>query len=79
LSGAAVLITALTGLIGALYKEGVFISKVPLELQRRVVNDVVKHRAYTAIVILCAAYAGAVLLQGATMASTKQRLLAEAR
>jgi ABC-type multidrug transport system fused ATPase/permease subunit len=39
---------------------------VPLEMQRRVVNDIVKHRPYAAIVLLCAAYLGAVLLQGAT-------------
>ena len=39
---------------------------VPLELQRRVVNDVVKNRVYFDIVLLCGAYAGAVLLQGST-------------
>jgi ABC-type multidrug transport system fused ATPase/permease subunit len=39
---------------------------VPLELQRRVVNDVVKNRSYNAVVLLCSAYVGAVLLQGAT-------------
>jgi len=38
---------------------------VPLELQRRVVNDAVKHRQYSAVLWLCAAYAGAVVLQGA--------------
>jgi ABC-type multidrug transport system fused ATPase/permease subunit len=37
---------------------------VPLELQRRIVNDAVKHRQYSAVVMLCAAYAGAVILQG---------------
>ena len=37
---------------------------VPLELQRRVVNDAVKHRRYSAVVLLCATYAAAVLLQG---------------
>jgi len=37
---------------------------VPLELQRRVVNDAVKHRQYSAVLLLCAAYAGAVILQG---------------
>jgi ABC-type multidrug transport system fused ATPase/permease subunit len=37
---------------------------VPLELQRRTVNDIVKHRPYVAIAFLCAAYAGTVLLQG---------------
>ena len=39
---------------------------VPLELQRRVVNDVVKHRAFSAVVLLCGGYVGAVLLQGGT-------------
>jgi len=44
---------------------GVFLLEVvPLELQRRVVNDAVKHRQYDAVLLLCAAYAGAVLLQG---------------
>ncbi|HVC50639.1 MAG TPA: hypothetical protein VND87_01320 [Stellaceae bacterium] len=37
---------------------------VPLELQRRVINDVVNTRSYRAIVWLCAAYVGAVLAQG---------------
>jgi ABC-type multidrug transport system fused ATPase/permease subunit len=37
---------------------------VPLELQRRIVNDAVKHRQYSAVLWLCAAYAGAVVLQG---------------
>ncbi|HEX5453173.1 MAG TPA: hypothetical protein VFX06_05220 [Stellaceae bacterium] len=41
------------------------IEVVPLELQRRIVNDAVKNRQYGAIVLLCAVYAGAVLLQGA--------------
>jgi ABC-type bacteriocin/lantibiotic exporter with double-glycine peptidase domain len=39
---------------------------VPLELQRRVVNDAVKNRSYSAIVMLCGAYVAAVLVQGAT-------------
>ena len=39
---------------------------VPLELQRRIVNDLVKGREYRAIVILCAVYCGAVLVQGGT-------------
>jgi ABC-type multidrug transport system fused ATPase/permease subunit len=39
---------------------------VPLELQRRVVNDAVKSRHYRDILLLCAAYAGAVLVQGTT-------------
>jgi ABC-type multidrug transport system fused ATPase/permease subunit len=37
---------------------------VPLELQRRVVNDVVKDHQYSGVILLCAAYAGAVFLQG---------------
>jgi ABC-type multidrug transport system fused ATPase/permease subunit len=39
---------------------------VPLEIQRRVINNLVKERAFQWVVILCAAYAGAVLFQGAT-------------
>ena len=39
---------------------------VPLELQRRVVNNLVKERPFQLVIILCAAYAGAVLIQGAT-------------
>jgi branched-subunit amino acid transport protein len=38
----------------------------PLEIQRRVVNDLVKERSFKPIVTLCAAYAGVVLVQGAT-------------
>ena len=30
----------------------------PLELQRRIVNDLVKHRPYSWVVGLCAVYAG---------------------
>jgi ABC-type multidrug transport system fused ATPase/permease subunit len=37
---------------------------VPLELQRRVVNNLVKDRPFRLVVTLCAAYAGAVLIQG---------------
>jgi hypothetical protein len=37
---------------------------VPLELQRRVVNDTVKHHQYSTVLVLCVAYAGAVILQG---------------
>lgn len=45
---------------------GVFLLEVvPLELQRRIVNDAVKHRSFSAVVLLCAAYAAAVILQGA--------------
>jgi ABC-type multidrug transport system fused ATPase/permease subunit len=39
---------------------------VPLELQRRVVNDVVKHRQFGAIVLLCTVYLSVVVVQGAT-------------
>jgi ABC-type multidrug transport system fused ATPase/permease subunit len=39
---------------------------VPLELQRRIVNDVVKDRNYRFILVLCTVYLGAVLLQGGT-------------
>jgi ABC-type multidrug transport system fused ATPase/permease subunit len=39
---------------------------VPLEIQRRVVNNLVKERPFQLVVILCTAYAGAVLVQGAT-------------
>jgi ABC-type multidrug transport system fused ATPase/permease subunit len=39
---------------------------VPLELQRRVVNDLVKNRPYRWVIMLCAAYAGVILVQGST-------------
>src|SRR6266436_2741848 len=39
---------------------------VPLELQRRIVNDLVKHREYWSIVGLAAVYGGMILLQGGT-------------
>jgi ABC-type multidrug transport system fused ATPase/permease subunit len=39
---------------------------VPLELQRRIVNDLVKHRDYRLVIILCAVYAGVVVVQGTT-------------
>ena len=39
---------------------------VPLEIQRRVVNNLVKERPFQLIVTLGAAYASAVLVQGAT-------------
>ncbi|MGC2201964.1 MAG: hypothetical protein WA633_17750 [Stellaceae bacterium] len=38
----------------------------PLELQRRIVNDLVKHRPYSWVIGLCAVYAGVVLVQGST-------------
>jgi hypothetical protein len=39
---------------------------VPLELQRRIVDDLVKHREFWFIVSLAAVYAGTVLVQGGT-------------
>jgi ABC-type bacteriocin/lantibiotic exporter with double-glycine peptidase domain len=39
---------------------------VPLELQRRIVDDVVKHRDFWWVVVLAAVYAGVVLVQGGT-------------
>jgi hypothetical protein len=46
---------------------GVFLLEVvPLELQRRIVNDLVKHRPFSWVVSLCAVYAGIVLVQGGT-------------
>jgi ABC-type multidrug transport system fused ATPase/permease subunit len=36
----------------------------PLEIQRRVVNDLVKERSFQLVITLCAAYAGVVLIQG---------------
>ncbi len=51
----------------ALLTIGVFLLEVvPLELQRRVVNDLVKHRDYRMILVLAAAYAGSALVQGGT-------------
>jgi hypothetical protein len=39
---------------------------VPLELQRRIVNNLVKHRPFSWVVSLCAVYVGIVLVQGGT-------------
>jgi ABC-type multidrug transport system fused ATPase/permease subunit len=39
---------------------------VPLELQRRIVDDLVKNRDFWWIIELCAVYAGTVLVQGST-------------
>ncbi len=39
---------------------------IPLEFQRRIVNDLVKHRPYSWVIWLCAAYAGVVFVQGGT-------------
>ena len=40
------------------------IEVIPLELQRRIINDLVKHRPFQAIILLCGVYALVVLLQG---------------
>ncbi len=40
------------------------IEVVPLELQRRIVNDAVKHRDFVLIITLCAVYAGISLAHG---------------
>jgi ABC-type multidrug transport system fused ATPase/permease subunit len=40
------------------------IEVVPLELQRRIVNDAVKHRQFYFIVTLCAVYAGVCVVHG---------------
>ena len=39
---------------------------IPLELQRRLINDRVKHRSFWLVMLLCAAYAVTVLMQGGT-------------
>ena len=39
---------------------------VPLELQRRIVNDLVKNRTYGYVITLCAIYGGVVLVHGGT-------------
>jgi ABC-type multidrug transport system fused ATPase/permease subunit len=39
---------------------------VPLELQRRIIDDLVKHRPFAAVIWLCAVYGGSVVLQGGT-------------
>ena len=41
---------------------------VPLELQRRIVNDLTKNRNFQLVVFLCAVYASTVLVQGGTKA-----------
>ena len=38
----------------------------PLELQRRIINDLVKDRTYGYVITLCGIYAGVVLVQGTT-------------
>jgi len=42
------------------------IELVPLELQRRIVNDLVKHRTFSYVITLCGIYAGVVLVHGTT-------------
>jgi ABC-type multidrug transport system fused ATPase/permease subunit len=52
-------------LVIVLLTVGVFLLEVvPLELQRRIVDDLVKHRDYWLVILLCAIYAGVVLVQG---------------
>jgi ABC-type multidrug transport system fused ATPase/permease subunit len=41
---------------------------VPLELQRRIINDLVKDRHFQVVILLCGAYAGTVLVQGGAKA-----------
>lgn len=41
---------------------------VPLELQRRIVNDLAKDRHFRSVILLCTAYAGTVVVQGGTKA-----------
>ena len=53
-------------LILALTVSASLLEIVPLELQRRIVNDLVKHRPFSWVVGLCAIYAGTVLVQGGT-------------
>lgn len=42
------------------------IELIPLELQRRTINDVAKHRRFSFVIALCAVYAGVVLIHGST-------------
>jgi ABC-type multidrug transport system fused ATPase/permease subunit len=42
------------------------IELVPLELQRRIINDLVKNRTFGYVITLCAVYAGVVLVHGST-------------
>src|SRR6202047_499895 len=49
---------------------GIFLLEVvPLELQRRVVNDLVKHRDYWLVIVLFAVYAGGVLVPGGSQST----------
>jgi ABC-type bacteriocin/lantibiotic exporter with double-glycine peptidase domain len=59
--------SALHQLFLVLLTIGVFLLEVvPLELQRRIVDDVVKRRSFWLVVVLCAVYAGTALVQGGT-------------
>lgn len=50
----------------ALLTVGVIVlSMVPLELQRRTINDAIKNHAFSPLLLLCAAYVVIVLMQGA--------------
>lgn len=42
------------------------IELAPLELQRRIINDLVKDRTYSYVIMLCAIYGGVVLAHGTT-------------
>ncbi len=53
------LLAALTAIVA-------LIEIVPLELQRRIVDDLVKHRAFSVVLALGAVYAGVVFVQGGT-------------
>ena len=53
-------------LLVALSVVGFLLEIVPLELQRRAVNDLVKHRAYRWVLLIAAIYAAVVLVQGGT-------------
>jgi hypothetical protein len=56
---------------------GVFLLEVvPLELQRRVVNDLVKHGDFWLVIVLCAVYAGTVLVQGGAPSSSSMSIAA---
>jgi ABC-type bacteriocin/lantibiotic exporter with double-glycine peptidase domain len=59
--------SALHQLLLVLLTVAVFLLEVvPLELQRRIIDDLVKHRALRLVAVLCAVYAGTVLVQGGT-------------
>src|ERR1700756_4527991 len=53
-------------LVHEVYRQVARFHAQPLEIQRRVVNNLVKERPFQLVIALCAAYAGAVLIQGAT-------------